>query len=168
MEGLAGALAAHRPELLRFLTARTGDGALAEDLMQEMWLRVREGRPVSIGNPRAYLYRMAQNLVLDRLKEERRRMARDLQWSSSRTDEHGADLDRSDPEKQMIEDERVARFTAAIAALPPATGRAFRLNKIDGLGQAEVAASMGISRSGVEKHIARAMVHLRRSLAGED
>ena len=165
---LATALDQHRAELLRFLTARTGQAVLAEDILQELWFRCRATGSASVANPRAYLYRMAQNLGLDRLKEERRRMARDHEWSSNRTDPHGAEVDRLDPEAQLIEDERAAIFAAAIAQLPPATGRAFRLHKIDGLGQAEVAERMGISRSGVEKHIARGMVHLRRALSGED
>ncbi|WP_293841182.1 sigma factor-like helix-turn-helix DNA-binding protein [Sphingopyxis sp.] len=40
-----------------------------------------------------------------------------------------------------------------------------RLHRFDGHGQAEVAAIMGISRSGVEKHLALAMKHLRDALA---
>ena len=38
------------------------------------------------------------------------------------------------------------------------------MHKFDGLSHAEIAARLGISRSGVEKHIAVAMVHLRRAL----
>jgi RNA polymerase sigma-70 factor (ECF subfamily) len=39
------------------------------------------------------------------------------------------------------------------------------LYRFEGRGQAEIAAMMGISRSGVEKHLALAMKHLRVSLA---
>jgi RNA polymerase sigma-70 factor (ECF subfamily) len=63
------------------------------------------------------------------------------------------------------EREIVARIASAIAALPEGAAQAFRLHKIDGLSHAEVAARLGISRSGVEKHIAVAMKHLRRLLA---
>ena len=56
--------------------------------------------------------------------------------------------------------------TAAIAALPPGAGRALRLHRIEGLKHEEVARILGISRSGVEKHLAVAMKHLRAALLG--
>ena len=52
----------------------------------------------------------------------------------------------------------------AIARLPPGAQRALRLHRIEGHPQGEVAAMMGISRSGVEKHLAVAMRHLRDAL----
>jgi RNA polymerase sigma-70 factor (ECF subfamily) len=50
-------------------------------------------------------------------------------------------------------------------ALPEGARRALLLYRFDGLGQAEIAKVMGISRSGVEKHLAVAMRHLRQRLA---
>ncbi|NWM55037.1 RNA polymerase sigma factor, partial [Escherichia coli] len=75
-----------RGELLRFLVARTGNPAEAEDLLQELWLRIRDATPGPVANGRAYLYRAAQNLVLDRLREARRREARDKDWSDTQAE----------------------------------------------------------------------------------
>ncbi len=44
--------------------------------------------------------------------------------------------------------------------LPPATRRAFELHKLEGRTHAETAALMGISRSGVEKHMMAALKFL--------
>jgi len=155
-----------RGELLRFLIARTGNPAEAEDLLQELWLRVRDAAPGPVANGRAYLYRAAQNLVLDRLREARRREARDRDWSDIQAETVPGD--RVDPQPQaldtLIAREDVEALRAAIAHLPEGAGRAFRLHKLEGLPHAEVAARLGISRSGVEKHIAVAMAHLRRTL----
>jgi RNA polymerase sigma-70 factor (ECF subfamily) len=155
-----------RGELLRFLTARTGDRAEAEDLVQEVWLRVQTADSGPIGNGRAYLYRVAQNLVLDRVRERRRRERREKDWTDSQSvDIAGEVADiRPNAADQIIEREDAAALAAAIAALPEGAGRAFRLHKLDGLSHAEVAVRLGISRSGVEKHIAVAMTHLRRAL----
>jgi RNA polymerase sigma-70 factor (ECF subfamily) len=59
--------------------------------------------------------------------------------------------------------QELALLRLAIERLPPGARRAVTLHRIDGLPHADVAAVMGISRSGVEKHIAVAMKQLRRT-----
>jgi RNA polymerase sigma-70 factor (ECF subfamily) len=136
-----------------------------------MWIRVRAVRAGPIANPRAYLFQMANNLVLDRARERRRRAARDLSWSEQayvRAPGIHTDIQALDPapapEQVMVDEEEQKQLERAIAALPEGARRAFCLHKIDGLSHTEVAARLGISRSGVEKHIAVAMKHLRRVL----
>jgi RNA polymerase sigma-70 factor (ECF subfamily) len=111
---------------------------------------------------------MANNLVIDRRRGQRRAMARDRTWLG----EHGggdALVERSDPADPA--DETIARreeaeiIHQALSALPPRAQRAVRLHRLDGHSQAEVARLMGISRSGVEKHLALAMRRLRDALA---
>ena len=159
----------HRAELLRFLTARTGDATEAEDILQDVWIRASGQPPASIEHWRAYLFRTANNLAIDRARARRRREARERRWSE---DAHGplADaeeaVDPADPADVAIEArDEARRLAAAIAELPEGARRAFELHKIDGLSHADVAARLGISRSGVEKHMAVAMKHLRRALA---
>lgn len=163
--GLTALIGRHRAELLRFLIARTGDRDEAEDLLQELWLRVRGSDPGPVANGRAYLFRVANNLVLDRVRERNRRVARDAAWHG---EAFGAESDPADPaetaEDALLAREEVARLASAIGNLPDGARRALRLHKIDGLSHAEVAARLGISRSGVEKHIAVAMKHLRALL----
>lgn len=155
-----------RVELLRFLVARTGNPAEAEDLLQELWLRVQSAAPGPIANGRAYLYRAAQNLVLDRRREARRRETRDRDWSDSHSIEVPGD--RVDPAPQaldtLIAEQELDVLRAAIDALPEGAGRVFRMHKLEGIPHAEVATRLGISRSGVEKHIATALAHLRRAM----
>lgn len=167
--GLAGLFERHRGELARFLVARCGDRGQAEDLMQELWLKVAGATPGPVANGRAYLFRMANNLMLDTLRGRHRAMARDRGWL--RNDGAGdlAPEARPDPalaadESLILEQER-AVLHRAIADLPPGAARALRLHRFDGLAQGEVAQAMGISRSGVEKHLATAMRHLRGALA---
>lgn len=166
--GLAGLYRAHRSELLRFLVARTGDAAEAEDVVQEVWLKIAALQTGPIANGKSYLFRIAHNLVLDRVRERRRRTAREQSWSDT---EHGplppagevADT-REDAMQEMEAREEAARLASAIANLPEGARNVLRLHKIDGLSHGEVAAKLGISKSGVEKHMAVAMKHLRRLL----
>jgi RNA polymerase sigma-70 factor (ECF subfamily) len=111
---------------------------------------------------------MAQNLVLDRVRERKRRARREQQWTAQETGiaPGGGEVAdcASNAEDLLAERDEVARIASAIANLPEGARRTFRLHKIDGLSHAEVAARLGISKSGVEKHMAVAMKHLRRAL----
>lgn len=161
--GLTALIAQHRAELLRFLTARTGDRDEAEDLLQELWLRVRGADIGPVANGRAYLFRAANNLVLDRARERGRRVARDSAWSAGEYGDNPADPSPS-AEEEIVAREEAARLASAIGNLPEGARRALRLHKIDGLSHADTAARLGISKSGVEKHIAVAMKYLRAAL----
>jgi RNA polymerase sigma factor (sigma-70 family) len=166
--GLESLYGVHRADLRRFLIARTGDATEADDVLQELWLKARQGGTGPIDNGRAYLYRMAQNLVVDRLREKQRRMERERRWSDQATDFAAAGVEPAD-NRQSAEDailarEEVAAIASAIANLPDGARRAFELHKLEGLSHAEVAERLGISKSGVEKHMAVAMKYLRRAL----
>jgi RNA polymerase sigma-70 factor (ECF subfamily) len=166
--GLLAAYDAHRAALRRFLVARCGDVAEGEDLMQELWLAAHQGAGGPVAHPRAYLFRTANNLVLARRRAALRGAVRDRAWIALRHGEVAEpEDDAPNADTAMIEREEAAALASAIANLPPAAGRAFRLHKFDGLSHEQVAAELGISRSGVEKHIALAMTHLRRALASD-
>ena len=156
-DGLVLLLEMHRAELLRFLTARCGSAEEAEDVVQDMWIKVTGLATGPITNGRAYLFRMANNLVLDRARGRRRSMRRERVW----IEVEGGGVaeppeDRKDPGEPVDE---------VIARLPEGARRALGLYRFEGLGQREIADVMGISRSGVEKHLALAMKKLRQALA---
>jgi RNA polymerase sigma factor (sigma-70 family) len=167
--GLAALVSAHRRELRAFLVARCGDPAEAEDLLQELWLKVAGLPSGPIANGRAYLFRAANNLVLDQVRGRHRAMQRDRAWLDDGSGGTTSPEDRPDPapraDETLMREEEATLVRRAIAALPSAARRALELHRIEGRGQAEVAQIMGISRSGVEKNLATAMRHLRRTLA---
>jgi len=169
--GLAGFLEEHRVELRRFLIARTGVEADADDLLSELWIKVSSAQPGPIANPKSYLFKMANNLVLDRLRERRRRERRELDWTGG---QHGSYREAtevadsaSSAEQLLLERDEAQRLRAAIAQLPAGAQRVLRMHKFEGLSHAGVAERLGISKSAVEKHMAVAMTHLRRMLAAE-
>nr|WP_166179849.1 RNA polymerase sigma factor [Altererythrobacter segetis] len=166
--GLGALIEAHRPELRRFLAARCGDAADADDLLQELWLKSVLAATGPIANGRAYLFRMANNLVLDRARTRRRAMQRDRAWLERGEPAAGSIELQMDPapdaEASLIEAEEADLLRRAVAALPEGARRALLLYRFEGRGQTEIAQIMGISRSGVEKHLALAMKHLRTSL----
>ncbi len=167
--GLAQVYVEIRSDLLRFLTARLGSRETAEDILQELWIRLEMASTGPVANSRAYLYRAAQNLALDAVRSRQRQALRDNEWAKGQG--IAGSLYPADPrphaEAEMLAREDAAALASAIAALPDGAGRALRLHKLEGLSHAEVATRLGVSRSAVEKRLAVAMAHLRSALRTE-
>mgnify|MGYP003336380119 FL=1 len=109
-----------------------------------------------------------QNLAADRIRMRHRQMQRDRAWTDERTGYAAPGIEAADDnanaEEEIHAREEAAQLASAIANLPEGARRAFMMHKIDGLSHADVAAALGISKSGVEKHMAVAMKYLRRAL----
>jgi RNA polymerase sigma factor (sigma-70 family) len=156
-----------REALARFLRARMGPSGDVEDLLQDIYLRVAAaGDGADIQNPRAYLYRLASNLLLDRVRSRRQTIARDDAW---RQTHHLAGpvedvADTPSAEDILAGRQRLSALLQALETLPPKTRQVFRMHKFEGLSYAETAERMGISRSGVEKHMMDALRVLARTV----
>jgi RNA polymerase sigma-70 factor (ECF subfamily) len=150
-----------RFSLVRFFAARLGSIAAAEDLVQELYLKLSALEPDSkIDNPSAFLFRAAQNLMLDRLRQDRRATRRDDSWAVAQ------ELRAGEPavDDALAARRRLARLAELVEEMPAKMRQAFRLHKIEGLSQAETATAMDISVSAVEKHISAALKLLLRKI----
>lgn len=159
---LASAYLERRDDMRRFFLARVGGRGDVEDLVQDLYLKVQAVTDTSIENPSAYLYRLASNLMLDRLRRAKRSGARESEWRRTHHASIGAlDVaDTPDAESAMIARQRLEKLSSALETLAPLTQRVFRLHKFEGLSHAETAQRLGISRSAVEKHVSLALGHL--------
>lgn len=168
--GLRAHFDACASSLLRLLSARLGNRSDAEDLLQDMWLRLASADTGPIANPPAYLHRMALNLANDLVREQIRRRGREAAWSDVMIAEHGADaIDPSpSPEQALLGRRELEQVQTALLTLPDRAGEVFRRHRLEGHSHAEVASAMGISRSAVEKHMATAIKYLLRALKNED
>lgn len=170
-DGLEAVFLANRDVLLRFLRAR-GGGEAAEDLLQEVWVRIHEAGTRGLGGPVAqplsYLYRMADNLMRDRYRSERQSALRDKSWS----EDHAATMpgvsDAPSGERVLIARERLRAAVAAIDALGPRAAAIFRRHRIDGVTQRVIAGEMGVSVSTVESDLRTAYRALADLGGGDD
>ncbi|MGI4880449.1 MAG: RNA polymerase sigma factor [Janthinobacterium lividum] len=145
-----------RPALTRFFAARGARPDEAEDLAQDLFLRIEEQTIGPVAEPRAYLYRMADNLMLNRRRSASRRIRRETEWSGR---PGGIDVeadDRPSAEAVLAARERLAHVDRVLDALPERTAVCFRRFRIEGEAQKAIAADLGISVSAVEKHLQRA------------
>ena len=151
-----------RADLVRFFTARTASPSEAEDIVQEIYLKIANSVVDEIENRAAYLYRLGTNVMLDRVRARRRSVVRDdAHYQTFRSDVRGADAaEAPDPDAAIDARRRLTRVMAAVEGLPPQCRRVFLMHKIEGLSHAEVAAALGVSRSAVEKHMIAALKRL--------
>ncbi|WP_284356585.1 sigma-70 family RNA polymerase sigma factor [Pseudomonas putida] len=144
-------------ELVGFLSARLGSRQAAEDVAHDAYLRVLERTAAQqIEHPRAFLYRTALNLVIDRHRRQALRQSEPLEV---------LDLDERwhspAPGLDMQLEQRLALMQKALDELSGPCRESFLLRKLDGLSHEQIAQRLGISRSLVEKHIVNAMKHCR-------
>jgi RNA polymerase sigma factor (sigma-70 family) len=153
--GLEAVFMRSRPALLRFLKAR-GAGEDGEDLLQELWMKASSAQTGPIAEPLSYLYRVANNLMLDRRRSEIRSARRDQDWSDSAMGTVPGVSDEPSGERVLIARERLRRVQIALAALGERTETIFRRYRLDGVSQRDIAGELGISVSAVEKHLQKA------------
>ena len=169
-DGLDGAFLAHRAALERFVRARCGDASDAEDILQDLWIKIG-GIAAVPDDPLSYLYRVADNLVIDRRRSAQRRERRDDAWSALATDDAGEASPAPSAERAAIAKSELARVAALFDELGEPTTGIFRSYRIDGTPQRDIAAHFGLSLSAVEKHLQKAykaVLQLRDKLDAEN
>ena len=147
--------------LVQFLRARTASEQDAEDAAQESMtklLRYRDSEPPSAW--KQLLYRIAVNVAHDQFRvalthHRKEHVALD-----------GLDIAATEhtPEQRAVYQQQVARLTKAIQELPPKCQRVYLLKRVHDLSHAQIAERCGISVKMVEKHLATALVQLRRKV----
>jgi RNA polymerase sigma factor (sigma-70 family) len=153
---LRAVLLSDRPKLIRYLAARRVDRDEAEDLLQDLFLKL-ESRPVGpVLQSRAYLYRVLNNQLADHRRSAARRAGREGDWAAAQSGASPDHDDRPSPERALIARERLQAVSSALATLPERTLTIFRKYRVDGVRQAQIAAELGISGSAVEKHLQKA------------
>jgi RNA polymerase sigma factor (sigma-70 family) len=145
-----------RGELLQFFARRTGR-TRAEDLVQDVWLRLRErSDPESWVEPRAVIFTVAANLATD----AGRRAARDRARLSSDQSLMESVPTAMDPSVEAELANRVERVAAALAQLRPVYRDAFLLNRLESLTHAEIAELLGVSKKSVQRYLERAVLQI--------
>jgi len=154
-------IAQMRPALLRFFTRKCGNTAEAEDLTQDVLVRtlVHCGSK-SDAEARGYVFRAAVNRWRDLQRRSVTRGVR-IHWHESAA---FAPHEEITPERVLGYEQELERVLASLQQLPERTRDVFLLTRLDHMRQTDVAEMFAISVSAVEKHLARALAHLARSI----
>lgn len=150
---LAALFESEESGLLRYALGLVGRRPVAEELVQEAFLRLHQAWD-EVENPRAWLYRSLRNLALNHL--------RDHPLETELTEETGSADARPAPE-QLGRDEAIGTVRLLLAELPEADRRLIRLKYHDDLSYQDLSRHTGLSVGNVGYRLH----HLLKTLADE-
>jgi RNA polymerase sigma-70 factor (ECF subfamily) len=150
---------AHASHVRSFLRRRVRRRDDAEDLLQETFLRAIDSGSYREGNLRGYLFTIARNLLISRLRRPAQGREVDPRVAPAR---EGTVADG--PERQAVREAFHLRLATALGRLDDAHRTAFELGVLEGRPYDEVARETGASRSAVKVRIFRARRRLIEEL----
>lgn len=159
----------NREQLLRYLRAH-GAGDSAEDILQELWLKVANSPSGPIASPKSYLFRAATNLMIDRRRSEAQAKIREREWSGLADRLPDSAANDPGPDRQLDGRSLLSLVEGELAKQPHRAVSIFRAHRIDGRTQREIATAMGLSQSTIEsdlRSIYRVLDDIRRKLDEE-
>jgi RNA polymerase sigma-70 factor (ECF subfamily) len=141
--------ARYREPVFRFLRRLLRDGAAAEDLTQEAFLRAMRGTYRANGHERAWIFEIARNLARDHARASARRPATEVFEDAA-----GPLTDRA----------MALTLDAALASLDDDDREVFLLKEVGGLSYAEIAEACGLTPDAVRSRLHRTRLTLRKHL----
>jgi RNA polymerase sigma factor (sigma-70 family) len=153
----------YRPALMAFFVRRIYNPAEAEDLTQEVLVRLVEVPTAQVQAPDAYIFRIASNLLRDRHRRLRVREA----WRSDAMNQQDRAADYVDPMRLLEGQEALGLISTALAELSQRSRDILLLFRLERMRKRDIADSFGISVSAVDKHLIKATAYLTKRLEDE-
>jgi RNA polymerase sigma-70 factor (ECF subfamily) len=146
----------YRVPLTRFFQRRVGSKAEAEDLAQDVFVRLlrrMDGEPIN--DPEAFLFRTAVNLLRDRTR-------RDMTVNSNAAElaDRQQTIEALSPERVLEGKQLLRTALQALNELDARSRDIFILNRLEGMKYAQIAQLHGLSVSSIEKIIVKVVAHL--------
>lgn len=153
-----------RSPLVRWFARKGADASVAEDLAHEVFVRVGQRSLDGVSRPESYLFATASSVLIDRSRRMKARHA------DQHEPIHGLDVESGEPSPARVFEgkEALVRLAAILDELPDRTREIFLLNRLDGLSNTQLAVRYGISVSSIEKHMTKALAHLRARFQSDD
>jgi RNA polymerase sigma factor (sigma-70 family) len=147
----------HNRTLVRFINARLRNEQEANEIAQEAYVKMLQldRCPGTASFMRHYLFRVAENLAVDRIRQR---------YARSRLDQLASIDDlfqEALAERTVLAGQELALLRAAVAELPEKYREAFRLIKLEDNSFPQAASLMRLSERMVRKYITRALIYIR-------
>jgi RNA polymerase sigma-70 factor (ECF subfamily) len=145
----------HAADVRRFALYLSGDAALADDLVSEVFVRVWTARDrVDLTTVRAYLFAIVRNLFLKHRRDQGRRLPLNERMATG----------EPDPERRMSDLSNWRAVVASLAKLPEIDRAALLMRADEGLPYEEIAAALGISTAAAKVKVHRSRLKLAGTL----
>jgi len=161
----------YRTPVINFLYRMVRDSAIAEDLAQEVFLRVYRARQEYAPSAKftTWMFRIATNLALNALRDNRHRLleiSMDQPVETNESEQPALEVADSTPtaEQQLVARTRTELIRNAINVLPEKQRAAVLLHKYQELDYGEIAKILGCSESALKSLLFRAYETLRVQL----
>ena len=153
----------HNRTLVRFINARLRNEQESNEIAQEAYVKMLQldRCPGTASFLRHYLFRVAENLAVDRIRQR---------YSRSRLDQLTSIDDlfqEALAERTVLAGQELALLKAAVAELPEKYREAFRLIKLEDNSFPQAAGLMQLSERMVRKYITRALIYIRLRREGQ-
>lgn len=154
----------HHRDAVRFASRLVGNRDSGEEVVQDAYLKLAGRQSTTpVEHPRSYLFTATRHAAIDFTDRQRREWLRRVDFES--LDE--ASLADNSAERMGMQRD-LAKLAVYLNALPAPCRQAFVMNKLQGYSHPEIASSLGVSVSMVEKHIVRALLHCREFLRRDE
>jgi len=159
----------HRP-MIHFLFRMVGNQAIAEELAQEVFLRVYRARGSYRAEARftTWLYRIATNLAVNYARDTRNERTAQTVYLDQPDEETGTSPDLADDEpsaeERLLRDERMAAIRRHVMALPERQRMAVLMHKYQGMDYRQIGEVLKLSESATKSLLFRAYQTLRDKL----
>ena len=145
---------AHQAEIRRFLLHRTGHAGDADDLLQELFLRalLQDKNFCRLVNPRAWLFHVARNLLIDRLRLSKAQVPLPEDLAAA-----------AEPELHPV-DTLSQCIPRVLSELAPVDREAILLCDLQGMTHPAYARRLGISLSAAKSRVQRARKRMQAQM----
>ncbi|MEO1031298.1 RNA polymerase sigma factor [Winogradskyella sp.] len=144
-------------DIRRFLFFKTQDINKAEDLMQDVFIKLWNNcGSVNYDKVKSYIFSIANNMFLNTVKHEK--VVQDYNKRNRKEDTNES------PEFIMLEKEFMEKLEATIASLPEKQREVFLMNRIEKKKYKQIAEQLQISVKAVEKRMHLALTTMRKEI----
>jgi RNA polymerase sigma factor (sigma-70 family) len=151
----------HNRTLVLYLAARLKDIQSAREVAQEAYVRLLQLESTgTVSFLRAYLFKIASNIAIDRLRQQqtRSRLDQPREWDDI--------FIEPSTERTLIAREELVHLGQLVTELPEKYQQAFRLHRLEDHSFADIARHMGIKERMVRRYVTNTLVYLRLRRAG--
>ncbi|TLY65014.1 MAG: RNA polymerase sigma factor [Gammaproteobacteria bacterium] len=160
-QALAHLFEVHNRALHSFLMARLGNEEEVKEVTQEAYARLlRLDRREAISFLRAYLFKTAAHIAVDRARQRRNRERLDAQNPTPDF------IDAASPDRRALAAEELALVAEALKELPPRYRQAFLLRRFSERTPEQIAAELGIGLRMVRNYISRTTIYCKLRIEG--